>query len=177
MKNAVYCLILILIFIMHTACSGGECAATSDFLTDIDSDCIDDDSDNCVGWYNPHQFDGDDDGIGAACDSDDTDSSVAAVAWIEEPEADMMGHYALLNKRQSIHDSVYLLTQSSCPDQDHVLEIDPKTIALDDKQTFQQGHHKEKTATCQFVYQPFKNKIFCTHNTQDCISFYEAKNY
>ena len=60
---------------------GGQCAANGTVLTDIDADCVEDSSDNCIyvsdpeSSYNPDQFDGDDDGIGVPCDIDDTDDS------------------------------------------------------------------------------------------------------
>lgn len=67
-------------------CSGNECAATANFITDIDSDCVDDASDNCVGWNNVDQFDGDSDGVGVACDADDADD--ANVATVRTSETD-----------------------------------------------------------------------------------------
>jgi hypothetical protein len=60
------------------ACEGGECAATDSPLTDADSDCIEDGGDNCPLIYNPEQFDGDEDGVGVPCDSDDTDDTVGS---------------------------------------------------------------------------------------------------
>lgn len=68
---------------MQTACSGGQCAANSSALSDIDADCVADTSDNCVNpndpasSYNPEQFDGDSDGVGVPCDIDDIDDTNA----------------------------------------------------------------------------------------------------
>lgn len=73
-------LIVFLLFLTgltKTACTGNECSAVSTVITDQDSDCIEDSADNCVGFYNPDQFDGDEDGVGEACDVDDTDDSIA----------------------------------------------------------------------------------------------------
>ena len=75
-----------------TSCSGNECAATSTIIDDQDSDCVDDSADNCVGWYNPDQFDGDEDGFGVACDSDDTDATTVGLALSED--ADLIGRYS-----------------------------------------------------------------------------------
>lgn len=71
-------LFLILMPFFLNACEGGECAATDSPLTDADSDCIEDGGDNCPLIYNPEQFDGDEDGVGVPCDSDDTDDTVGS---------------------------------------------------------------------------------------------------
>lgn len=76
MKMMVLFLILMPFFL--NACEGGECAATDSPLTDADSDCIEDGGDNCPLIYNPEQFDGDEDGVGVPCDSDDTDDTVGS---------------------------------------------------------------------------------------------------
>lgn len=70
----------LLMGVTQISCSGDECAASANFIDDIDSDCVDDASDNCVGYFNPDQFDGDDDDLGAACDPDDTDDGSVALA-------------------------------------------------------------------------------------------------
>ncbi|MBU0506074.1 MAG: hypothetical protein ABII18_04735 [bacterium] len=67
--------LLIIIAGVFTSCRGGTCAALGNSVADQDSDCVDDTSDVCVGIYDPAQFDGDEDGVGAACDSDDTDET------------------------------------------------------------------------------------------------------
>lgn len=76
MKMTVLLLLLMPFFL--NACEGGECAATDSPLTDADSDCIEDGGDNCPLIYNPEQFDGDEDGVGVPCDSDDTDDTVGS---------------------------------------------------------------------------------------------------
>lgn len=43
---------------------------------DADGDLIDDRADNCADVPNPDQFDGDGDGIGAACDADEADTGI-----------------------------------------------------------------------------------------------------
>lgn len=73
-KNLLYIFLVLILLPFFVNCTGKECSATSTFLEDVDSDCIEDSSDNCE-LYNPSQFDGDEDGIGAACDSDDTDAT------------------------------------------------------------------------------------------------------
>lgn len=72
-----FCLVLMLV--AFTQCKGGLCAARDDALSDADSDCFADLSDNCPVVYNPDQFDGDEDSQGEACDSDDTDSAAALI--------------------------------------------------------------------------------------------------
>lgn len=68
-----------------SGCEGGICAASENVLEDIDADCVVDESDNCVSisdpgsTYNPEQFDGDEDGVGVPCDSDDTSDTTAGV--------------------------------------------------------------------------------------------------
>lgn len=96
MKIFLLSIILVLICSLQISCTGNECSATANFITDIDSDCVDDASDNCVGWDNVDQFDGDEDGVGAACDADDTDdTNVATVrgTLMDENPTDDDGTY------------------------------------------------------------------------------------
>lgn len=85
--------------IAMTSCSGGNCAATNDVLTDFDADCIEDASDNCViaenpgAGYNPEQFDGDGDGIGVPCDTSDTDATTAGVGLVTDLAFNIAGTY------------------------------------------------------------------------------------
>lgn len=65
-----------------SSCKGGACAATDSALEDADSDCVADTGDNCGLLYNPDQFDGDEDGVGAACDADDTNDAVANITVV-----------------------------------------------------------------------------------------------
>lgn len=66
-----------------TSCKGGTCAGQTDPLSDKDSDCVADSGDNCPLEYNPSQFDGDEDGLGFACDSDDTDDTIGTTELIK----------------------------------------------------------------------------------------------
>lgn len=73
------------------SCEGGTCAATDSPLIDADSDCLPDSSDNCPLIYNPEQFDGDEDGVGVDCDTDDTDDTVAAISADGDAEFALLG--------------------------------------------------------------------------------------
>jgi hypothetical protein len=94
-KKLIYSSLLIIFCSSQWACSGNECAASNDFYDDIDSDCVVDTSDNCVGTYNPSQFDGDEDGVGAACDSNDTSDTEAGVYLHKESDFNLAGYYAV----------------------------------------------------------------------------------
>jgi hypothetical protein len=50
---------------------------SADPIADADNDGIADDRDNCPNTVNPNQEDGDDDGIGVACDPDDPEFAEA----------------------------------------------------------------------------------------------------
>lgn len=91
---------VILAGLANFACSGEECSATSSAFSDTDSDCVDDSGDNCVGFYNPDQFDGDEDGLGYICDYDDTDDSIAFV------KEDLIEEDLLQNPSDSENDSL-----------------------------------------------------------------------
>ncbi len=61
-------LLLLSLWLCH--CDGDSvCGATTSPLADADSDCVEDDSDNCRLVYNPAQVDTDEDDIGDACES------------------------------------------------------------------------------------------------------------
>lgn len=85
--------------ICASGCDGGICAASESVLEDADGDCVVDTSDNCISvenpgaTYNPEQFDGDEDGIGAPCDSNDTDDTTAGVSLIKEMSFNAGGTY------------------------------------------------------------------------------------
>lgn len=60
-----------------------------DPLTDMDSDCVENESDNCPLLYNPSQGDGDDDDVGFACDQDDSDDTIGpALAYVNRAALD-----------------------------------------------------------------------------------------
>lgn len=76
-KNLFFAIALVLSVTIFVSCKGGvKCGPGEDALTDADSDCIADDSDNCPLDYNPDQVDTDEDEAGLACDIDDGDESV-----------------------------------------------------------------------------------------------------
>lgn len=78
MKPKAYIIILLIFSCCMLSCKGDDqCGALSNPLSDADSDCVEDTSDNCPLVYNPSQLDIDEDGVGRACDSNDNDSSVA----------------------------------------------------------------------------------------------------
>ena len=53
-------------------CADADCAADPGCAgADADGDGVDDDADNCTGFWNPGQGDGDLDGLGDSCDPDD----------------------------------------------------------------------------------------------------------
>jgi len=71
-------LTLVMLCLVFASCKGGQkCGPGSSPLSDADSDCVADESDNCPLSYNPAQSDGDEDGVGAECDSNDADDTVA----------------------------------------------------------------------------------------------------
>jgi hypothetical protein len=84
---------------LHQSCGSGDCAADETVLTDYDADCVADESDNCVlaedpaGGYNPEQFDGDEDGVGYPCDTNDGDATGTGVSLIDGPSFNMAGSY------------------------------------------------------------------------------------
>lgn len=70
---------MICLVLTTAQCKGGpKCGPLSDPSTDADADCIANTSDNCPFNYNPSQSDVDSDGVGTACDLDDSDSSVGS---------------------------------------------------------------------------------------------------
>ena len=76
---------LIIIGLNTAACKGGaKCGPSVDPLSDADSDCLIDSSDNCPLSYNPAQFDGDEDGVGNICDSDDADDTVGTTTAVSD---------------------------------------------------------------------------------------------
>ena len=82
---------LLIITGVFTSCRGGTCAALGNSMLDQDSDCVADSGDVCVGVYDPAQFDGDEDGVGAACDSDDTDET--KILAKDFPASDVLKEY------------------------------------------------------------------------------------
>src|SRR3990167_8891590 len=83
---------------LNQACGGGECASDKTVLVDFDSDCVNDDDDNCVlegdpaGSYNPDQYDGNNNGVGQPCDPFDAESLITASAYWES-RFNMAGDY------------------------------------------------------------------------------------
>ena len=71
-----YFVIAALLLMLTAACEGGPlCGPLSDPQSDVDADCVENNSDNCPDVYNPDQIDLDTDGLGAACDENDGDAA------------------------------------------------------------------------------------------------------
>lgn len=74
-----------LMVFLQSGCDGGICAASESVLEDADGDCVVDESDNCISisnpgaTYNPEQFDGDEDGVGIPCDTNDADDTATLI--------------------------------------------------------------------------------------------------
>jgi hypothetical protein len=102
-----------LLGLLQSACNGNDCSALTDPLTDGDSDCIADSSDNCPGIANFDQSDLDGDGVGAACDADDTDENVASIS--ADPNAsvpNLSGSYMLQSSNCSLTDETLDVAQT-----------------------------------------------------------------
>lgn len=125
-------LVLFLSLTLLSGCKGGTCGPLTSPLADADSDCVEDGADNCVFIYNPTQFDGDEDGVGFACDDDDTDDSVALkVPTVFVPGYPSAGE-SLPALAKTTDDCRYFLV--GCDD--HFLGYLDKEIAKDKEQDF-----------------------------------------
>lgn len=152
-KIIIYSICFIALALGHMACSGNECAATSDYITDIDSDCVDDSSDNCVGTYNPDQFDGDEDGIGYACDSDDTVDGDLSAPLLVAADFNISGYYEILNGNCDLFSSLSVnqtgMDLAANDDQGHLYEGEA-TLA---KEFLVTGSLFSDADDCQFRYE------------------------
>ncbi len=155
MRNFIYLACLLCMGSLFAACSGSECSATSDFIDDIDSDCAEDSADNCVGTYNPDQFDGDDDGIGYACDADDTvEGSVSALLMVES-EFNIAGYYEFENvcgnfTTLKIEQSLNTITATD--DSENIFEG-----SVDSENTTAAGSLTNDNLKCDFSYDSASN--------------------
>lgn len=89
-------------------------------MLDVDSDCTSDENDNCVVIYNPQQFDGDDDGVGAECDADDADEGVASLS--AEVLTNISADASALDSAPDFSGE-YVMTSSTCAATDNTLSI------------------------------------------------------
>lgn len=159
MRNFIYLLCMLVIGSFSTACSGSECSASADFLDDIDSDCADDSGDNCVGTYNPDQFDGDEDGIGYACDADDTvDGSVSALLSLNT-EFNMAGFYEFANSCENFTALKIEQSQNKITATDEFENIYQGLAHFDSENLKISGSLKNTNQTCDFIYDPFTNSM------------------
>lgn len=79
---------LLLILFGLESCKGAECAALLTSVSDTDSDCVVDTSDNCPFTYNPLQRDTDENDIGDECE--DEEDVAALVTNITPPETEFL---------------------------------------------------------------------------------------
>ncbi len=105
-----------MIVAFFSSCEGGTCAATDNPLTDADSDCVEDSGDNCPLVYNPDQFDGDEDGQGFDCDSDDNDEAVAVSLYKNAPDLILDGLTLPTNTTQTTTDTDCTYFAMGCGD-------------------------------------------------------------
>jgi len=156
-------LLIVLLCVTHINCSGQECSASKEFITDIDSDCVDDTGDNCVGTYNPDQFDGDEDGVGTACDSSDTDDTTSGVTLIKETEIDLFGHYPLVSAEEA-ESSSYYVTETNCD----IAEMVSHPDSINDGYiTFTQNNFN-----CSVIYFNGEESVYCK-DEKGCFGLYE----
>lgn len=157
MRNFIYLASLLFWGLHFASCSGNECSATSDYLADIDSDCVEDASDNCVGTYNPDQFDGDEDEIGYACDADDTvDGSVSALLSIESG-FNVAGFYEFTNNCENFSSLKIEQSQNKITATDN-LENNYQGL-VDFENSIITGSLKNENQECSFVYDSTINKM------------------
>lgn len=119
--------VLLLCALFLTQCKGSEkCGPGMSPLTDMDSDCVANESDNCPLIYNPDQGDGDDDGAGYWCDQDDQDDAVGpSQALIRKSLLDSQAFFVgaecyvvLTNKSDP---DLFLVNQETTPDDATIL--------------------------------------------------------
>ena len=93
---------------------------------DSDGDGIADADDNCPNDFNPDQIDDDNDGYGAACDCNDTDSLInPETIWYADADNDTYGD-PTVTLTQCEMPSGYVLDSTDCDDSDPA--INPETV-------------------------------------------------
>ncbi|MBF0104436.1 MAG: hypothetical protein HQM16_03810 [Deltaproteobacteria bacterium] len=168
MKKIICLFPFFFLFIIQLSCSGNQCAASANFLDDDDSDCVADTADNCLGWFNPDQYDGDDDGVGSTCDNDDTDDLTAGISLIDEPELNLSGHYKIVEDT-SLNTSIegdYALSKTTC-----TTNIDH--LSIGDSVSFNISPDANISQDCLLIYQPDDYMVYCSSPDETCMSLYE----
>lgn len=165
MRNFIYLACVLCLSAPFAACSGNECSASSDYLDDIDSDCVADASDNCVGTYNPDQFDGDEDEIGYACDADDTAEGSISAELAVDTEFNLAGFYEFENEcgnftSLSIEQSLDAITATDNSENNF-----SGLASTDSRSDTITGSIENANQTCDFVYTPANNVM---NMTCDC---------
>lgn len=159
MRNFIYLAGILFLSLHFASCSGNECSATSDYLADIDSDCVEDASDNCVGTYNPDQFDGDEDEIGYACDADDTvDGSVNALLSIESG-FNVAGFYEFSNNCGNFSSLKVEQSQNEITATDNSENNYQGLVSFNPENSLVTGSLKNEDQECDFVHDPKTGKI------------------
>lgn len=160
--------ILMAFFVLNLShCSGDECSASKNFITDIDSDCVDDSSDNCVGLYNPDQFDGDEDSVGALCDADDTADTTTGVNLIKENSLNLFAHYNLQAADEMDFATVYALSETTCANADDTIAVTPITV------TGPYIEFDHKGFSCAAIWVNTEPTLYCRKNEEECFAYYE----
>lgn len=112
-KFCVHSLLWVTFLILMSQCSGGvKCGPGLDPLTDADSDCIADSSDNCPLVFNPAQTDTDDDGAGSSCDPDDNDAAVGPSTLVLQQifSSENSSQFVVHNQNHQTQCTAYLLS-------------------------------------------------------------------
>lgn len=148
-SSRIFVTLLLIFLVTFSSCKGGLCSATEDGLTDADSDCLADTADNCPVNYNPDQFDGDEDGQGAACDSDDGDDSVALIKGPEISNTPPNSNYEFPQDQTSANLTASLDTESC---QFYLVGCEGWFLGY-------LSNDKEKTSSVTNIFSPFGEEL------------------
>lgn len=182
-KNLFFVIALILSLTILVSCKGGvKCGPGEDPLTDADSDCIEDSSDNCPLDYNPDQIDTDEDEAGVACDIDDSDETVGPDYDVSETSLTLATQYlspeisANKTENPSLHNPECLYYLVGCGDQYlGTFENENDMARLFDGEGFFSKPHSSCSALDEFSKYP--PMIFCDDGTlQDIFVGYLTSN-